>query len=124
MSFRQNAWAKIWEITPNEKSTKVRLSTSKKNKQTGDYEQDFSGFATLAGTAHRDAAKLKVGDRIKIGECEVTNRYDKSKNITYTNYSIYTFEFGEDQNNAAPTASSDTAATPVDEPESEEELPF
>lgn len=121
MSFRQNAWAKIWEITPNERYTKVRLSTSKKNKQTGEYEQDFSGFVTLAGTAHRDAAKLKVGDRIKIGECEVTNRYDKSKNITYTNYSIYTFEFSEDQGNTTQVAE---AACTVDETEDPEELPF
>ena len=124
MGFRTGAWAKIWEVTPSERSTKVRLSISKKNKQTGEYEQDFSGFVTLAGTAHRDASNLKVGDRIKIGDCDTTNRYDKEKNITYTNYSIYTFEFGEDQNNAAPTASSDTAAVPVDEPESEEDLPF
>lgn len=124
MGFRTGAWAKIWEVTPSERSTKVRLSVSKKNKQTGEYEQDFSGFVTLAGTAHRDASNLKVGDRIKIGDCDTTNRYDKEKNITYTNYSIYTFEFGDNQGNTAPSASANTAAASVDEPESEEDLPF
>lgn len=43
-----------------------------------------------------DAAKgfdnLKRGDRIKIGDCEVTTRYNKDTKQNYTNYAIYSFE--------------------------------
>ena len=42
MGFRTGAYAKIWEVTPmSDTSTKVRLSVSRKNKQTNEYEQDF-----------------------------------------------------------------------------------
>lgn len=45
MGFRTGAYAKVWEVTPmSDTSTKVRLSVSRKNKQTNEYEQDFSGF--------------------------------------------------------------------------------
>ena len=91
MSFRVNAWAKCWQIDPGERSTKVRISTSRKNKQTNEYEQDFSGFVTLAGTAHKEAANLKVGDTFQIGDCEVTSRYDKEKKKEYINFTIYSY---------------------------------
>ena len=42
MGFRTGAYAKVWEVTPmSDTSTKVRMSVSRKNKQTGEYEQDF-----------------------------------------------------------------------------------
>lgn len=45
MGFRTGAYAKVWEVTPmSDTSTKVRLSVSRKNKQTNEYEQDFSGL--------------------------------------------------------------------------------
>lgn len=124
MGFRSGAWGKIWEITPGDKSTKVRMSTSKKNKQTDQYEQDFSGFVTLAGTAHKEAGNIKVGDRIKIGECDVTSRYDKEKKQSYTNFSIYTFELNEDAKSVAKeTAAADTSYESMDA-EDEDSLPF
>lgn len=45
MGFRTGAYAKVWEVTPmSDTSTKVRMSVSRKNKQTGEYEQDFPGL--------------------------------------------------------------------------------
>lgn len=42
MGFRTGAYAKVWEVTPmSDTSTKVRMSISRKNKQSGEYEQDF-----------------------------------------------------------------------------------
>lgn len=78
MGFRTGAYAKIWEVTPmSDTSTKVRMSVSRKNKQTGEYEQDFSGFVLCIGTAAaRKAAQLHEGSRIKIGDCDVTTKYD------------------------------------------------
>ena len=121
MGFARSKWAKCWQIEPGERSTKVRISTSKKNKQTNEYEQDFSGFVTLAGTAHKEATNLKVGDTFQIGDCEVTSRYDKEKKKEYINFTIYSF--GSSEQKAAPAAKPATApaAPAADDPE---ELPF
>lgn len=120
MSFRTRAWAKIWSIERNEKSTKVRISTSRKVNDK--YEQDFSGFVTLAGTAHKEATNLKVGDAFQIGDCEVTSRYDKEKKKEYINFTIYSFVSGEQQ--AAPAAKSASAPAAPAEEDSEDSLPF
>lgn len=81
MGFRTGAYAKVWEVTPmSDTSTKVRLSVSRKNKQTNEYEQDFSGFVLAIGTAAaKKAACLKEGERIKLGDVDVTTKYDKEK---------------------------------------------
>lgn len=99
MGFRTGAFATVWEVKKgNGNYTDVRLSVSKKNKQTDQYETDFSGFVRFVGTAHQNAGSLKEKDRIKIGDCEVTNSYNKEKNVTYTNFAVFTFEDGNGNN--------------------------
>lgn len=85
MGFRTGAFAKVWKVEPfSETNVKLRISISRKNKQTGEYEQDFSGFANAIGTAAaKKAACLKEGDRIKLGDIDVTTKYDKAKDVTY-----------------------------------------
>ena len=94
MGFRTGAYAKVWEVTPmSDTSTKVRMSVSRKNKQTGEYEQDFSGFVLAIGTASATkAARLKKGDKIKLGDVDVSTKYDKEKEVTYTNYKMFSFD--------------------------------
>ena len=94
MGFRTGAYAKVWEVTPmSDTSTKVRMSISRKNKQSGEYEQDFSGFVLAIGTAAaKKAAGLKEGNRIKLGDVDVTTKYDKEKKVTYTNFKMFSFE--------------------------------
>lgn len=94
MGFRTGAFAKVWEVSPvSDSSTKVRLSVSRKNKQTDQYEQEFSGFVLAIGTATASKAlKLKEGDRIKLGDVDVTTKYDKDKKATYTNFKMFSFE--------------------------------
>lgn len=93
MGFRKDSYATIWEVKKgNGNYSDVRLSTSRKNKQTDEYVTDFSGFVRFIGTAHQNAGSLKEKDRIKIGDCEVTNSYDKEKKVTYTNYAVFSFE--------------------------------
>lgn len=122
MGFRNGAYAKVWEVTPvKDTLTRLRISTNRKNKQTGEYEQDFSGFVACVGSVTAAmAAGLKEGARIKIEDCEVTTKYDKGRNITYTNFTIFKLEDG---NSDAPKA------TPVDDGEVEvdvedRKLPF
>lgn len=123
MGFRTGAYAKVWEVTPmSDTSTKVRLSVSRKNKQTNEYEQDFSGFVLAIGTvAAKKASCLKQGDRIKLGDVDVTTKYDKDKKVTYTNYKMFSFETGEGE-----TGSQSTEPQPVvDEGEIDDNrLPF
>ena len=107
MGFRTGAFAKVWEVTPmSDTSTKVRMSISRKNKQSGEYEQDFSGFVLAIGTAAaKKAAGLKEGNRIKLGDVDVTTKYDKERNTTFTNFKIFSFEMADaSQNQQSQTA--------------------
>lgn len=124
MGFRTGAYAKVWEVTPmSDTSTKLRLSVSRKNKQSGEYEQDFSGFVLCIGSAAAgNALKLKEGSRIKLGDCDVSTKYDAEKKITYTNFKLFSFEAADGDspqtNNAEPQPT-------VDEGEVDENrLPF
>lgn len=93
MGFRQGGYCSVWstELSKSGKTTIVRLSSSRKN-QSGEYEQDFSGFCTFIGKAHEMAQKLQPKDRIKILECDVGTSYDKEKEKEYINYKVFDFE--------------------------------
>lgn len=94
MGFRTGAYAKVWEVKPvSDTLTKLRISISKKNKQSGEYEQDFADFVAAIGTAAaKKAAGLKEGDKIKLGDVDVSNSYNKEKGIKYTNFKLFSFE--------------------------------
>lgn len=128
MGFRNGAFATIWEVEPvYDTSTKCRISISRKNKETSEYETDFSGFVMFIGTAAaKKAACLKAKDRIKLGNVEVTTKYDKEKNKTYTNFKCFSFE---DANGNNPTETSadanvEKAQSAVDDGEVDDRLPF
>ena len=105
IGFRSNTYATVWSVeTVSNTVTKARISISRKNKNTGEYEQDFSGFVSFVGTAAAaKAAKLKEKDRIKLGDVDVSNRYDKEKQREYTTFKVFSFE-KEDEGSAAPAA--------------------
>lgn len=125
MPFRSNAYATVWETKPSAKYTDVRLSCSSKNKTTGQYESDFSGFVRFIGDAHKMAAGLKTKDRIQLGEVSCTNTYSKENKTTYYNFQCFSFTPAE--NGHASTAQS-TPTRQVYRPEvnpgADEELPF
>ena len=124
MGFRTGAYAKVWEVTPmSDTSTKLRISVSRKNKQTGEYEQDFSGFVLCIGTAAAgNALKLQEGSRIKLGDCDVSTKYDAEKKITYTNFKLFSFETEDGE--SSPANNTEPQPT-VDEGEIDDSrLPF
>lgn len=127
MGFRTGAYAKVWEVTPmSDTSTKVRMSVSRKNKQSGEYEQDFSGFVLAIGTAaaHK-AAGLKQGDRIKLGDVDVSTRYDRDKKVTYTNFKMFSFDVENGSNTSGGSGGNTEPQPPVDEGELDDNrLPF
>ena len=109
MGFRTGAYAKVWEVTPkSDTNTTLRISISRKNKQSGEYEQDFSGYVMCIGTAAaKKAACLSDGARIKLGDCDVSTSYDKEKKTAYTNFKLFSFE-----DEGAPTSSSSSEPEP------------
>lgn len=125
MGFRQDArFVKVWEVENKGNYHIVSLSTSKKNKDTNEYETDFSNkFVRFIGTAHTLAADLKKGDTIKLGSCEVTNKYDKEKNTTYTNYLVYSFEKEGSNTNNQSTPKTDNGFMDIPD-DVDSELPF
>lgn len=127
MGFRKDAYAIVWSVEPqSDTRTRARISISRKNKQTGEYEQDFGGFVEFVGTAaaHK-AASLKERDRIKLGDVDVSNRYDKEKNVTYTNYKIFAFDLESGAGSGGGAGTRGSRPQEVDSGEVEDDdLPF
>lgn len=100
MSFRNGSYATVWEIKPmSDTFTKGRISTSRKNKVTGEYETDFSGFVSFIGTAAANKAiKLQERDRIKLNNVDVTTVYNKERRVQYTNFNIFDFDIVDNKN--------------------------
>lgn len=103
--------------------TKGRISINRKNKNTGEYEQDFGGFVSFIGTACASKAlRLKEKDRIKLGDVDVSNRYDKEKKVTYTNFNVFSYQMADE----AGTPAGNTHAAAEGEPDEglSDGLPF
>lgn len=146
MGFREGAFATVWEVTDQGSSfSKVRLSTSRKDKKTDEYVTDFNGFVSLIGNANSkvDMINDAIGDdgrcRIKLGACDVSNKYDKDAGREYVNYALFDFEFPEerpaeheeDPKSAKKAAAKTTkkpakakASATADGDEDDEDLPF
>lgn len=120
MGFRPNAYMKVWSVECFERYSKANISSSRKNRETGEYETDFSGFVTLIGSAHKKAVDLGGGERIKITACDVTTKYDKGKGIKYTNFTVFDWEPADNPKEPVETP----VSTVEEEGASDDELPF
>ena len=132
MGFRQGTFAKIWKLENKGNYHVAEMSVSKKN-DGGGYDVTWQNkFVRLVGTAHTQADKLDTGKSVKIGACDVTNKYDKEKNTTYTNYVIFAFEDDNNKDNNSKnvkaTKNSESVKTdgfyPIDETIEDDDLPF
>lgn len=126
MGFRQGAYAKIWKIEDKGNYHVAQMSISRKNKDTGVYDTEWqNNFVRLVGTAHQQIATMDISRNVKIGSCDVTNKYDKDKNATYTNYVVFNFEDNPDGGSKPaapkPTAPNDFVSVADD---ASDELPF
>lgn len=130
MGFRVGNFMSVWSTEPSRtgNTTRVRLSSSRKSKISGEYEQDFSGFCTFIGKAHDMAKSLQPKDRIKILECDVGTTYNKEQQKEYINYKVFDFEMadGSTPGGAAKSGGSKKTAFPADEGEVDDQdgLPF
>ena len=128
MGFRNGAICRVWQVDAKSPScTTLRISISRKNKDTGEYEDDFSGFVSAIGSmCATKALKLKERDLIKLGDTDVSSRYDKESKKNWTNFKIFDFEkyeFAGGERSAKPTNPT-TKKPDIDEEEPSEGLPF
>lgn len=123
MGFRSNSFAMVFGIEPGKGNfTKVRLSVSRKDKNTGEYIQDFSGYCSFIGQAHAKAARLKERDRIKLIDVDVSNTYDKEKQKEYVNFKVFDFEMADAV--ATQRAGSLAADNPSEGDNDADDMPF
>ena len=124
MGFRKDAYATVWEVSRvSDSMTKGRISVSRKDRQTGQYETDFSGFVSFIGTAAASKAlDLHERDRIKLGDVDVSTRYDKENGKEYINYKVFSFEKDDGSNSSAQQSA--PAEPSNNEPEPDQTLPF
>lgn len=108
MGFRAGSYARIWSVDDKGNYSVAKMSISKKNKETNNYEVEFQeGFVRLVGSAHTFMQSINVPDKgypVKISSCDVTNKYDSEKKRTYYNFVIFGLE---DANGNSPAPSKD-----------------
>lgn len=125
MGFRNGAYATIWEVKEGKGNyADVRISISKKNKQTNEYENDFNGFVRFIGDAGKKVQSYKEKDRVKLGDCDVTNHYDKEKKVTYTNCVVFSFEDPESNGASNNTSNGSDGFMNIPDDVNDSGLPF
>ena len=98
MGFAVNSYAKIKEVVEKKPNyTVCKVTVTKKNRLTNEYELQFSAHCRFVGNAHK-SVPLK-DQRIKITSCDVTNCYkDKDGNLQFTKnpqYVVFGYELQE-----------------------------
>lgn len=123
--FSNGSYAKVWEVKPVDGKDQIdlRISVSSKNKATGEYKTDFSGFVRCYSNAAQVAKKLKQGDRVKLISTNVTSSYNKEKNETKYYFSLFALE-PADQNGSSASSSSPVQAAEGDSANVDSNYPF
>lgn len=124
--FSNGSYASIWSVNKGKGNYyDVRISTSRKRKDTGNYETDFSGFVRFCGEAGNQIASLEGKDsgnrpitRVRLGNVGVTNTYDREKKITYWNAVVFSIE---EMENNSKSKNDEFMSLPDGD---DEELPF
>ena len=105
MGFSSGSFAKIKEVVEKQPNyTVCKVTITKKNKLTNEYELQFSAHCRFVGNAHKSVPMKD--QRIKITSCDVTNCYkDKDGNLQFTKnpqYVVFGYELQESQGASAP----------------------
>jgi len=66
MIYIKDQRANVWTIENKGNYTQVKLGTSRKDKQTGEYKNSNWSFVRFVGEAHKKAQSLSEKDRIVI----------------------------------------------------------
>lgn len=126
MAWQTGNYAKVWEIEHKSDSwAKVQLSTSRRIRETGEYETDFSRWVDFRGTSNvQHLSRHKAGDRIKLGDVAVTTPKKPDGSGYYENFICWSFE---DADGGGSAPANRRASKPADSGEIDddgEEYPF
>ena len=104
MGFGVNCYAKIKEVVEKHDNYSVcKITVTKKNKLTNEYELQFSAHCRFVGNAHKSVPMKD--QRIKITSCDVTNCFkDKDGKLQFTKnpqYVVFGYELQESQGASA-----------------------
>lgn len=95
--FGTNSYMTIWEVNDKGNYAEVSLTSTKKNKATGNNEQDFgSKFVRFVGDAYLQRPMPE--QRIKVTGCGVQNAYVKDGKTQYLKsptYVVWAYELQE-----------------------------
>ena len=129
MGFSAGYYAKIKEVVEKQQNyTVCKITITRKNKMTNEYELQFSGICRFVGNAHKSIPM--AGQRIRIVSCDVTNCYkDKEGNLQFTKspqYVVFSYELQESQNGSTqiPYNPYDNGVNFVDLSSDDSSLPF
>lgn len=103
MGFRTGAYASVFSVKRgNGNYYDVNITTSHKDRGSGNYVRDFGAFVRFAGDAANVVAKFDGKSskdngnrplaRVRLGDIDTTNTYNAAKGITYTNHVVFTCE--------------------------------
>lgn len=103
MGFRTGAYASVFSVKKgNGNYYDVNITTSRKDKNTGNYVRDFGAYVRFVGDAANVVARFdgktskdngnRPLARVKLGDVDTTNNYNAEKRTTYTNYAVFTCE--------------------------------
>lgn len=119
ISTGRDTYMTIWSVEEKDGKYRGRASTSRKNKQTNEY-QNSNWNVSFVGAAAEKAATLAEKDRIviKAGDLSIENIFlpenGDRKATTFLRVTIFDFEKQSAQNNATPNV----------QPANSDELPF
>lgn len=119
MGFSNGAFCKVWKIEHKSQTwARVNLSVSVKDRDTGEYSTEFSGFVDFFGTANvQHLSRHKEGDRIQLERVDVRTPKDEETGKYYTNYICWSFKDIEE--NSGGGSSTRKQKKPVDDGEVE-----
>ena len=103
MGFRTGAYASVFSVKRGQGNFyDVNITTSHKDRSSGNYVRDFGAYVRFVGDAVNVVAKLDGKNskdnggrplaRIKLGDIDTTNTYNAAKGITYTNHVVFSCE--------------------------------
>ena len=129
MGFGVNSYAKIKEVVEKHDNYSVcKITVTKKNKLTNEYELQFSAHCRFVGNAHKSVPMKD--QRSKITSCDVTNCYkDKDGKLQFTKnpqYVVFGYELQESQGASAnvPYNPYDNGVNFEDLSSNSDDLPF
>lgn len=121
MSFRNNAFATVWEVKNGNDGnpSRIRVTTSKKKQEfkngqwvdvPGQYETDFSGWVFLSRGCSEKAKNLKPKDRVQLVSVDTTVTKSKENPSEYVTF----FRCFDLEKQESATQQSKPAAQPKD----------